>query len=232
MSILFGSDKIGSIYVDTDKIGKIYVDTDLVYTSAQPAPVPSDWIIYNADPNYLTYYDDPDYPTLTYCELGHSWSPSDPRCVWHPNDFNRPVYTACGKYDFSTYSTTGKIRLFIDGNSSYQDLQHNAHFVGSLTPRLTEDYDQMHVTIERGANSCYLKFGVLPFSAPDSMDASNGGYLSSLLSPTYGEGTYSITIPSGIISANRMYPIINIRGSAKLYSYIDIKKIWFTHVQS
>lgn len=199
MSITIKQNRVGDLYGKQRKIKKIYVKRRLAYTSGGAAL----WTLY--DRGYVE---------------GVNWSGNR---LPHQNYYNASV---CGA-DFShaEESAGGYMRLTIDGTYS---LQYNTHVCGSAAVTVPSTATKMKVVVEKGVYKVLMRFGLLTEDCVNSMNATNGGVLTSTTYvDTSGEQTFELTLPQGIAGGSWV-PVINMfqTPTNSLYE-LKIHKVWF-----
>ena len=209
MSLYSGVDKIAKLYLETDEISKIFLGMDVIYSSA---PL----VLYENDLNKLSV------------SVGNAWYNG---ISWSGNLLTRPQYTSSTvtNYSFSDVTTDGVMKLNVgEGPNQTSTLSYNSHVCTTQKVTIPYGVTKLRVMINRSpATGTYLKIGLLPDAADNSMDTTHGGVLATH-SPTSGTAIYDVDLASGMNGSNLYRPVINIQGPRNAnYSVFSIYKVWF-----
>ena len=201
MAIYKGTSKLGGLYLGTKKLDKSYLGTKLVY-NANEAPA--------------------EQPVLFDGGLIDGIS-------WQANALPRPQYNSIAYASVEAAT----LNLWVVSASSYSSVNHNCHVVtgGLITVPANATVMKVRAIASSGQGGVYpyLIIGLLTDDAVNSMDATNGGQLSSALlanAQTYTE--YSLTLANGI-AGNSWRAIVNMRRNARASGQctIMVNKVWF-----
>lgn len=211
MSLLIGSSKVSKIFLGTSAVSKIYLGTDIIYTSA-PEELYS-----NAYPSKLSVSDGKAF----YNDIS-----------WSGNLLTRPSYAndSISIYSFEKVTSNGYMLLKCgDGESSGGTLWYNSHVC--TTKKITIPYGvtQLNVLASRNnATGVYLRIGLLPDEAANSMDTANGGVMQQF-SPAVDGAVHSVSLASGMNGSSDYRVVINIRGQRQTqYSRVMIHRVYFS----
>lgn len=199
MGIYIGAGALKGLYLDTDAVKKIYLDADVVFQArATDVLFDNGWVD------------------------GVSWA---------GNLLPRPQYTSVATYSFGYVESEGFMRLTVNSSSSYSNVNHNCHVCTAEAITVPANATSMRVQAKvtsTASPQMYMKFGLLTADCVNSMDDSNGGVLSSLLTPTSTVSEYTLALPSGV-AGGQFYAIVNARRTAQASSLrnLDIYKVWF-----
>lgn len=144
---------------------------------------------------------------------------------WAGNILRRPNYTSSAIVSFDNVASGGYMEIRNTGGGS-SSLQYNAHVCTSNPVVIPAAARRLCVDLSRSPNACYLKFGMLSDNYADAMSA-DGGFMSPLLSPSYGRATYSVDLPDGFAGSGIYRPVINLRVAGDKYAHLDIYKVYF-----
>lgn len=207
MGLYLGQDKIAKLFLGTDEISKIYLGEDVIYSSAPT-------LLYENDISKLSV------------QAGNAWFNG---ISWSGNLLTRPQYTASSvtNYSFNNVTTDGVMKLNV-GENSGGSLSYNSHVCTTRKVVIPYGVTKLRVMVDRSAaTGTYLKIGLLPDEATNSMDTSHGGVMVTH-SPTYGTAIYDVDLASGMNGSNLYRPVINIQGPRSAnYSVFTIYKVWF-----
>lgn len=154
---------------------------------------------------------------------------------WEGNSFTRQNFTQAATADLSNVGN-GYMRLLVS-RSLYlekQQLGFNCHVATANRVVIPEGAATLNVKASRAAyGTTYIRFGLLPVNAPNSMSDANGGVLSALtiLSGMNSDNTFSLAIPQGMANSRDYYVVINLRANLgdtdPTNKEMRISKVWF-----
>lgn len=150
---------------------------------------------------------------------------------WAGNLLPRPQYTSVGTYSFAYVEDGGYMRLTINSESGYSNVNHNCHVCTAQPITVPAGATKLCVWVKAqsiAAPQIYMSFGLLTAGCVNSMDATNGGQLSAITAPDSVLTKYELALDSGI-AGGQYYAIINARRTAQAASSrsLDIYKVSF-----
>jgi len=206
MPIYLGADKLDELYLGANRLDKVYLGTTLVYQRGSSPPTPSSGILF--DNGWVTGIE------------------------WAGNQLPRQPYTSLGSYSF-TNVPSGHMDLTVESRNSYSSVLHNCHVCTASPVRVPASATSLHVQVAfRTSESAgeAMIFGLLPANCPNSMDASNGGQLSTVV-PAYNLTEFTMAFESGIANTD-LYAVVNLRRNShcedpRSAGTLRIYKVWF-----
>lgn len=150
---------------------------------------------------------------------------------WAGNLLPRPQYTSVGTYSFAYVEDGGYMRLTINSESGYSNVNHNSHVCTAQPVTVPASATKLCVWVKAqslATPQIYMSFGLLTEDCVNSMDATNGGILSAITAPDSALTKYELALGSGL-AGGQFYAVINARRTAQAAASrsLDIYKVSF-----
>lgn len=131
-----------------------------------------------------------------------------------------------GEASLGYVAADGYMRLRIrNGNTA------NTHYANLATTNLIyipSGATALHINGSAYSNSPTIRFGLLVANAANSIDVTNGGIVSPLITPSGTYVTQTLALPVDLPRDAQYRIAITARGQANMDRYYRIKKVWFT----
>lgn len=149
--------------------------------------------------------------------------------AWGANQLTRPNnptqgYTAYGAATLEYVSTNGYMLLYNNTGANYY---YNSHVCTANIIHIPSTATALKVIAARGANTCQMNIALLPNDAPDSMDISNGGAISTFFTLSTTKTEYSLAVDSSMQGTDLYRIVVNFRGKGDVYRQAQITKVYF-----
>lgn len=148
---------------------------------------------------------------------------------WGANQLTRPNdgihgYTVYGLATLNEVETNGRMLLY---NATGSDVYYNSHVCTANLIHIPASASKLVVKIARGPNSAQANIALLPNDAPNSMDTSEGGKISTFYTLTTTPTDYTLDLDSSMLGSDDYRIVINFRGKSDVYRAVFITKVSF-----
>ena len=200
------ADGNNQLYVRSSVAGTGYFT--FYYTYGEPAPITENSIFFNDG----------------YVEDGGVQIPWGANQLTRPNDSTHG-YTSNGYATLDQVSTNGRMVLYNGtGGTVYY---YNSHVCTANLIHIPANATKLIVKASRGPQSCQINLALLPNDAPNSMDVSNGGVISTFYTLTTTPTDYSLYLDELMPNSDDYRIVINFRGKSDVYRAAYITKVFF-----
>ena len=172
----------------------------------------------------------PEVPEVfDFFDNGYTNDADSQQIGWSANLLTRPSggvdgYTVNGIARLDRVETDGYMYCYISTGSNFY---YNAHVCTTNLIHIPTNALKLTVRAARTVNSCQMKIALLPADAPNSMDTSNGGVISTYFTLTNAQADYSIDVPANMRNTDLYRIVVNIRGYGDAYRQANFYKVKF-----
>ena len=133
-------------------------------------------------------------------------------------------YTTDGHATLDSVETNGYLLLYCSSGSNYF---YNSYVCTEQPVHIPASAEKLNVKGAKGPNGCQISIALLPGNAPNSMDASNGGKVSTFYTLTSVPTDYSLPLEEAMKGSDDYRILINFRGKGDLYRKAQITRVYF-----
>lgn len=171
----------------------------------------------------------PTTDTYIFFDNGYTRDGNDQAIAWGANQLTRPSdsthgYTTLGAASLERAESQGYLWLYTNTVSSYY---YNSHVCTANLIHIPSDATKLKVTAARGPNPIQIALGLLPNDAPNSMDVSEGGKISTYFTLTTTQTEYILALDNSMQGSDSYRIVVNMRGKGDVYRSAQIYKVEF-----
>lgn len=183
---------------------------------------------------YITvYYVEGEAPvtqdTLIFFNDGYTEYEGGGVIAWGANQLTRPNnssqgYTTNGMATLDGVTTDGRMALYTATGANYY---YNSHVCTAQLIHVPASASRLIVKAARNVNACQINIALLPNDAPNSMDVSEGGKITTFFTLTTVPTDYALDLDAEMLGSDDYRIVINLRAKGDLYRAAWITKVMF-----